>query len=128
MWDDCRSPDVLFFFDGHSGALALYEALAERLLAEYPQTEIRVRRTQISFYDGHVYACASLTPTRRKAERPDPFLTVTFGSDVPIASSRLVCVPIRPNRYTHHAMIGRVADIDSALLGWLRASHALGRR
>ena len=128
MWDDCRSPDVLFFFDGHSGALALYEALAERLLAEYPQTEIRVRRTQISFYDGHVYACASLTPTRRKAERPDPFLTVTFGSDVPIASSRLVCVPIRPNRYTHHAVIGNADEIDGALLGWLRASHALGRR
>ena len=128
MIDDFLTPDMLFFFDGHPGALALYGALAERLLAEYPQTEIVVRKTQISFYDDRVYACASLTPVRRKAERPDPFLTVTFGSDVPIASPRLVCVPIRPNRYTHHAMIGRVADIDSALLGWLRASHDLGRR
>ena len=128
MIDDFLTPDILFFFDGHPGALALFGALAERLLAEYPQTEIVVRKTQISFYDDHVYACASLTPVRRRAERPDPFLTVTFGSDVPIASSRLVCVPIRPNRYTHHAMIGRVDDIDSALLGWLRASHDLGRR
>ena len=128
MIDDFLTPDILFFFDGHPGALALYEALAERLLAAFPQTEIQVRKTQISFYDGRMYGCASLTPVRRRAERPDPFLTVTFGSDVPIASSRLVCVPIRPNRYTHHAMIGRVADIDSALLGWLRASHDLGRR
>ena len=90
MIDDFLTPDILFFFDGHPGALALFGALAERLLAEYPQTEIVVRKTQISFYDDHVYACASLTPVRRRAERPDPFLTVTFGSDVPIASSRLV--------------------------------------
>ena len=128
MIDDFLTPDMLFFFDGHPGALALYGALAERLLAEYPQTEIVVRKTQISFYDDRVYACASLTPVRRRAERPDPFLTVTFGADAPIASSRLVCVPIRPNRYTHHAVIGNADEIDGALLGWLRASHDLGRR
>ena len=120
--------DTLLFFGGHSDALDLYLRLEALLYESFPDVEKRVQKTQISFYDDRVYACASLTPVRRRAERPDPFLTVTFGSDVPIASSRLVCVPIRPNRYTHHAMIGRVADIDSALLGWLRASHDLGRR
>ena len=121
------TPDVLFFFDGHPGALALYEALAERLLAAFPQTEIQVRKTQISFYDGHMYCCASLTPVRRKAERPDPFLTVTFGPDVPMESPRLVCVPVRPGRFTHHVIIGGADDIDGELLGWLRASHDLRR-
>ena len=120
--------DVLFFFDGQPGALGLYEALAQRLLAEFPQTEVRVQKTQISFYDGHMYACASLTPVRRRAERPDPFLTVTFGLDAPAESPRLVCVPIRPRRFTHHAVIGGAEEIDDELMDWLRRSHDLRSR
>ena len=114
---DIITADVLFFFDGHAGALALYEALAGRLLAEYPATEIRAQRTQIGFYDGRMYACASLMPVRRKAERP--------SLDAPAESPRLICVPVRKGRCTHHAVIGGVEDIDEELLGWLRASHAL---
>ena len=128
MWDSLITPDVLFFFDGHAGVLPLYGALAERLLSEYPTTEIQVRKTQIGFHDVRLYCCASLTPVRRKAERPDPFLTVTFSLDAPDPSPRLICVPVRPNRFTHHAIIGSVDDIDDALLAWLRASHDLGRR
>ena len=120
--------DILFFFDGHPGALALYEALAEKLLAEFPETEIRVQKTQISFYDGHMYACASLTPVRRKAQRPDPYLTVTFGADAPIESPRLVCLPVRRDRFTHHAIIGSADEIDGELTGWLRASRSLCSR
>ena len=127
MWDSLLTPDVLFFFDGHADALVLYEALAKRLLAEYPATEIRVKKTQIGFHDGRLYCCASLTPARRRAERPDPFLTVTFSLDAPDPSPRLICVPIRPNRFTHHAIIGSPSDIDGELLAWLRASHDLGR-
>ena len=120
------TPDVLFFFDGHAGSLPLYEALAQRLLAEYPETQIRVKKTQIGFHDGRLYACASLTPVRRKANRPDPFLTVTFSLDAPDPSPRLVCAPVRPNRFTHHAIIGAPSDIDGELMAWLRASHDLG--
>ena len=122
---DIITPDILFFFDGHAGALALYEALAQRLLAEYPDTEPRVQKTQISFYDGRMYTCASLAPVMRRAERPDPFLTVSFSLDAPAESPRLICVPVRKDRYTHHAVIGGAEDIDEELLGWLRASHAL---
>ena len=126
MWDSLITPDVLFFFDGHAGVLPLYGALAERLLSEYPTTEIQVRKTQIGFHDGRLYCCASLTPVRRRAERPDPFLTVTFSLDAPEPSPRLICVPVRPNRFTHHAIIGSASDIDDELLAWLRASHNLG--
>ena len=126
MWDSLITPDVMFFFDGHAGALPLYGALAERLLSEYPTTEIQVRKTQIGFHDGRLYCCASLTPVRRRAERPEPFLTVTFSLDAPEPSPRLICVPVRPNRFTHHAIIGSASDIDDELLAWLRASHNLG--
>ena len=125
MSDSVITPDILFFFDGHPGALALYETLAEKLLAQFPETEIRVQKTQVSFYDGRMYACASLAAVRRKAERPDPYLTVTFSLDAPSDSPRLVCVPVRRNRFTHHAIIGDPADIDDELLGWLRASRNL---
>ena len=128
MWDSLITPDVMFFFDGHAGALPLYGALAERLLSEYPATKIQVRKTQIGFHDGRLYCCASLTPVRRRAERPDPFLTVTFSLDAPEPSPRLICVPVRPNRFTHHAIIGSTSDIDDELLAWLRASHDLGRQ
>lgn len=128
MWDSLITPDVMFFFDGHAGALPLYGALAERLLSEYPATEIQVRKTQIGFHDGRLYCCASLTPVRRRAERPEPFLTVTFSLDAPEPSPRLICVPVRPNRFTHHAIIGSASDIDDELLVWLRASHDLGRQ
>lgn len=126
MWDSLITPDVMFFFDGHAGALPLYGALAERLLSEYPATKIQVRKTQIGFHDGRLYCCASLTPVRRRAERPEPFLTVTFSLDAPEPSPRLICVPVRPNRFTHHALIGSASDIDDELLAWLRASHNLG--
>ena len=128
MWDSLITPDVMFFFDGHAGALPLYGALAERLLSDYPATKIQVRKTQIGFHDGRLYCCASLTPVRRRAERPEPFLTVTFSLDAPEPSPRLICVPVRPNRFTHHAIIGSASDIDDELLAWLRASHDLGRQ
>ena len=124
---DTITPDVLFFFDRKSRELALYECLASALLARYPATELRVKKTQIGFYDPGLYCCASMTPVRRKAERPDPFLTVTFSSDAPIGSPRLICVPVSRDRFTHHAVLGSPEDIDDGLLAWLAASHDLGR-
>ena len=128
MLDDILTPDVFFFFDGHPEALALYEALAEKLLAEFPDTRIQVKKTQIGFHDGRLYCCASMAPVRRRSERPDPFLTVTFSLDAPDPSPRLACVPVSRNRFTHHAVIGSPEDIDGELLDWLRASRNLRYR
>ena len=41
--------DVLCFFDGHSGALSLYQAFERRVLAEIEQVEVKVQKTQIAF-------------------------------------------------------------------------------
>ena len=106
-------------------AKSYYDAYGAELLAQFPETEIRAQKTQVSFYDGRLYACASLAAVRRKAERPDPYLTVTFSLDAPSDSPRLVCVPVRKNRFTHHAIIGDPADIDDELLGWLHLSRNL---
>ena len=122
---DIITRDALFFFDGRPVELALYEQLAAVLLARYPSTEIRVQKTQIGFYDPGLYACVSMAPVRRKAERPPRFVTVTFALDRPLDDPRPVVVPVRPNRFTHHVVLGSAGEIDEALLGWLDTSHTL---
>ena len=122
---DIITPDILFFFDKRPYELDLYAALAGKLLARFPSMEIQVKKTQISFFDGHMYACVSLTPVRRKSERPERFITATFGLDGPLDDPRAIAVQVRPNRWTHHVIIGTMDDIDDTLLGWIERSHAL---
>ena len=120
--------DVLFLFGGHPGALALYEALAGWILGEFDGAEIRPRRTQVSFFDGRTFACASMAPVRRKAQRPDPFLTVSLGLERPLESPRAVPVQVRPDRWTNHVIIGSADDIDAELKRWLREAHDFAAR
>ena len=133
MWGERDMPgylsqDALMFFDRKPGALALYEALAARLLALFADTVIRVGKTQISFFDGHMYCCASLAPVLPKARRPDPFLTVSFVSREALDSPRAIAVPTGPNRFTHHVIIGSADEIDDELTLWLEAAHELAAR
>ena len=73
------SIDELFFFDAKPTALPLYEAFRESVVARWPDTRIEVKKTQISFFDRRMFAAVSFTPVRRAKDRPDPFLTITFG-------------------------------------------------
>ena len=80
----------------------------------------KVGKTQVSFYLGCQFGCASLLAVRRKAERPDPYLTVSFGLAYPLDSPRVDAkTEPYPNRWTHHVMIGSAEEIDQELLGWL---------
>ena len=117
--------DVLCFFDGRPYELSLYERLREAVLKRFPNAEIRVKRTQIGFYDGHMFACVSLTPVRRKAERPERFITVTFGLDHPLEDPRALPVRVRENRWTHHVIVGDASEIDDRLMEWIRLSHEI---
>ena len=57
---------------------------------------------------------------RRKAQRPSPYLTVSFGLSYPLDSPRVDAkTEPYPNRWTHHVMIGSAEEIDQELLGWL---------
>ena len=122
---DIITADVLFFFDGKPAELELYEALAARVLARCPTAGIRVQKTQIGFYNPRLFACVSFTPVRRKAERPARFITVSFGLDHPLSDPRALPVAVRPNRWTHHVILGCADDINDTLLGWIDAAHQL---
>ena len=118
------SDDVLLFFSGHMAALPLYERLEQVLLEAFPGTAVEVRKTQISFKNRHLFACASFLPVKRKAQRPDPYLTVTFGLGRPVYRQRIaVTTEAQPNRWTHHVLVGSPEEIDEELLGWLRGAY-----
>ena len=115
------SADELFFFDIHPLALPLYEQLRRRIFDIVPSARIEVKKTQISFFNRYMFAAVSFTPVRRAKNRPDPFLTVTFGLPCRKDSARIdVATEPYPNRWTHHVMIGSVEEVDDELLLWIR--------
>ena len=117
--------DELLFFDSHPAALPLYEKLKDRILAEVPEARIEVRKTQISFFTKHMFAAVSFTPVRRAKERPEPFLTVTFGLPYQLISPRVdSATEAYPGRWTHHVMVGGISELDAELLGWLTEAAA----
>lgn len=125
------TPDEMTFFDPHPAALALYEKLKDSILAEIPDVRIEVKKTQISFFTRRMFAAASFAPVRKAKERPEPFLTVTFGLPYRAASHRIdAAAEPYPGRWTHHVMIGSAEDVDAELMGWIReaAAFSSGKR
>ena len=115
--------DVLFFFDGKPTELALYQALERAMAARFPEASVKVQKSQISFYHRHLFAAASL-PLRRRKEWPKECLLVTFGLSRRLSSPRIaVAVEPYPNRWTHHVVVAREAEIDGELLDWLAEAY-----
>ena len=117
--------DILFFFDKNPEALPLYEALEERILSEIPDVKIKVQKTQISFAIKHNFAFVSFLPARKAKERPDIYITVTFGLGYRKESPRIdAATEPYPNRWTHHMLISQVDEVDDELLGWIKEAGA----
>ncbi len=119
----------LLFFDRKPAALPIYEAFREGVLAEVPGARTEVKKTQISFFSGYLFAAVSFTPVRRAKDRPDPFLTVTFGLPYRVASARIdAAAEPYPGRWTHHVMIGSPEEVDGELLDWILEAAAFAER
>lgn len=117
---DNTGEELLFFFREQPKALPLYKAFEERLMALFPETLIRVQKTQISFSLRHVYACVSFLKVRKKAEMPENYIVVTLGLPYPLESSRAAAkVQPYPGRWTNHILLGSVEEIDGELIGWV---------
>ena len=80
--------DVLLFFDRHREALPIYRAFEGRVLGEIEEARLKVQKTQITFLNRRVFAAVSFLPVRRAGDRPETWLTVTFGLSRPPASTR----------------------------------------
>ena len=81
--------DILLFFDPMPGALPIYERLFERAQAELGPFSVRVQKTQITWSNRHVFACASFMKVRKAKDRPKTYLVVTFGLEHKAVSPRI---------------------------------------
>ena len=125
------SSDELFFFDEKPAAIPLYEAFAKRLLAEIDNVTVKVQKTQISFSNKYNFAFVSLLPVRKAKERPETWITLTFGLHYKKESPRIdAATEPYPNRWTHHMLISSVDEIDDELMGWIKeaAAFSAGKR
>ena len=123
------SIDDLFFFDAKPAAMHLYKAFRESVAARWPDALIDVRKTQISFLNRRMFAAVSFTPVRKAKDRPDPFLTITFGLSYRKESPRIdVATEPYPNRWTHHVMTGTAEEIDAELLSWIAEAADFAER
>lgn len=107
------------FFDRWPQLLPLYETLKKQLTHTYPDLNIKVSKTQISFYNRRMFAMVSL-PTKRKKTWRKEFLMVSFGLNTKKESPRIaMSVEAYPNRWTHHVLVEQESDIDQELLSWI---------
>ena len=112
---------ILYFFDQHMNALPLYEKLEQRILNEIEGVQIKVQKTQISFYNRHLFACVSFAKVRKAKDCPDTYIVVTVGLSRRLESSRVdIATEPYPNRWTHHILIADPEEIDDEVLGWLK--------
>ncbi len=115
------SPEEVLFFDRKPGALPLYVSLREQILKRFGPVSIQVKKTQISFINRHLFSAVSFTPVRRAKQRPEPYITVTFGLARRVISPRIdAAVEAYPNRWTHHVMLGSADELDAELFSWLK--------
>lgn len=116
--------DELLFFDGHRGALPLYEAFAGALLERFPEASMRVQKTQITFSNRYIFACVSFARVKRKAELPDPYLVITLGLSYPLESDRVaVKTEPYPGRWTTHIVVSDPSELDGAFWGWVDQAY-----
>ena len=123
--------DVLFFFNEKPMALPLYEAFEQRLLREIGDVRVKVQKTQISFSNKHNFAFVSLLPVRKAKDRPETYITVSFGLEYRKESPRIdAASEPYPKRWTHHMLISSVDEIDDELMSWIKeaAAFSAGKR
>lgn len=121
--------DVLCFFERHMDALPLYEAFEKKILEEIEDVQIKVQKSQISFYNRHLFACISFAKIRKKKDCPANYLVVTFGLGYKAESPRIeIATEPYPNRWTHHLLLSDPAEIDEELMGWIREAAAFSDR
>lgn len=123
---DFMNQDVLYFFDQHQTLLPLYEAFAEKIAEQFPDTKMRVQKTQITFSNRHVYACISFMRVKKKAELPDSYFVLTLGLPYPLESGRVaVKTEPYPGRWTTHIVISDMIrafeenDLTAVMQIWL---------
>ena len=121
---DTTMQDTLFFFDRHQAVYPLYACFQEKLLARFPESRIKVQKSQISYYNRHLCACVSFLKVKKKAELPEDYFVLTLGLSAPLESDRVaVKTEPYPGRWTTHFVISSPADLDEDLFDWIAQAY-----
>ena len=121
---DTAMQDTLYFFDRHQAVYPLYACFQEKLLARFPESRIKVQKSQISYYNRHLYACVSFLKVKKKAELPEDYFVLTLGLSAPLESDRVaVKTEPYPGRWTTHFVISSPADLDEELFNWIEQAY-----
>lgn len=112
--------DVLMFFDGRPEEYALYRAVEGCILSRFPETKIKVQKTQIAFSDRYGFAFVS-HPRRKTAQ---PAILLTLGLARRLNSPRVMhASEPYPGRWTHHFLLSSPDELDGELTGWICEAH-----
>lgn len=104
--------------------MPLYEAFASRMAEQFPDTQIKVQKSQITFSNRHVYACVSFLRAKRKAELPPHYFVLTLGLPYPLESGRVAAkTEPYPGRWTTHFVISALPDLDDELFAWVEQAY-----
>lgn len=121
--------EILQFFDAHPDAFPLYDKFEKCVTEHVPEARIKVQKTQISFYNRHMFACVSFARVRKKKDCPDSYIVVTFGLDHRAVSPRIdIATEPYPNRWTHHVLISELSEIDDELMAWVEEAACFSDR
>ena len=117
------SPQELFFFEEHPAALPLYQRFAEQVREMVPEAVFQIGKSQISIRNRHNFAFVSFLPVRRKRDRSETYITVSFGLDRRVESPRIdqASEPY-PDRWTHHVLVESLEELDDELMEWVQAA------
>lgn len=104
--------------------LDLWETMAAWLEGHFPEAEMTVQRTQLSFRRRIGFLFLSLPPKKYGA----PCIRVSFGLPHPLEGERvLASARISAKRYTHHTLVRGAEDLDGWLLGCLEEAWEMAR-
>ena len=121
---DTTIQDTLFFFDRHQAIYPLYACFQEKLLARFPESRFKVQKSQISYYNRHLYACVSFLKVKKKENLPDDYFVLTLGLSAPLESDRVAAkTEPYPGRWTTHFVISSLHDLDEELFDWIEQAY-----
>lgn len=117
------SMEEMMFWDRWPDLLILYQPFRDLVLSRHEDVDIRVAKTQISFYNRHMFAMAS-PPLRRRKGWPREYMLVSFGLPYQVESERIAeSTEAYPNRWTHHVLVEEKEDLDQVLMGWVDEAY-----
>ena len=123
------SEEVLYFFDKHPDALPLYETFEDKVRNIVSDVRIKVQKTQISFYNKHMFACVSFARVRKKKDCPENFIVVTLSLNHKLESPRVdIATEPYPNRWTHHLLISDMSEKNEELMEWVEEAAEFAAR